>query len=119
MQVCTVDRYQGRDKEVILISLVRNNAARRVGDLLSDWRRVNVAITRARSKLIIVGSASTLEGDELLGKMVKFVTEEGRLVCPTEMALVEGTPEWCMRDAWATYRKMRASGGKSAKAADS
>jgi len=46
VEVCTVDRYQGRDKEVILLSLVRNNTECKIGDLLSDFRRINVAVSR-------------------------------------------------------------------------
>jgi DNA replication ATP-dependent helicase Dna2 len=58
VEVHTVDRYQGRDKEVIIVSLVRSNETQDSGGLLKDRRRVNVAVTRARTKLIIVGSGS-------------------------------------------------------------
>ena len=60
VEIDTADKLQGRDKEVVIISCVRSNNDKMVGDLLRDWRRVNVAITRARSKLLIVGSRSTL-----------------------------------------------------------
>ncbi|OVF07897.1 putative bifunctional ATP-dependent DNA helicase/ssDNA endodeoxyribonuclease [Clavispora lusitaniae] len=60
LEILTADRFQGRDKECIIISFVRSNKEKRVGDLLKDWRRVNVAVTRARSKLITVASKSTL-----------------------------------------------------------
>ena len=43
---------QGRDKECVLVSLVRSNSGREAGRLLADWRRVNVAVTRARAKLV-------------------------------------------------------------------
>ncbi len=62
LEVSTVDKFQGRDKLVIVLSLVRSNSAHEVGDLLRDWRRVNVAFTRSKAKLILVGSAGTLEG---------------------------------------------------------
>ncbi len=52
VEVHTVDRFQGRDKHVIILSLVRSNAASDVGELLKDWRRLNVAISRARCKLV-------------------------------------------------------------------
>lgn len=72
----TADRFQGRDKDIIILSCVRSNDADIVGDLLRDWRRVNVAMTRARSKLIIIGSRGTLaRGDALLAKLV-FLCEE-------------------------------------------
>ena len=77
VEMHTADRFQGRDKEVVVLSLVRSNEAGNVGDLLKDWRRVNVALTRARTKLIIVGSWDTVrKGNELLGKMCELV--EGR-----------------------------------------
>ena len=57
--VNTVDAFQGQERDVILVSLVRANEAGQIG-FLSDLRRMNVAITRARYKLIILGSADTL-----------------------------------------------------------
>ena len=70
LQIETVDKYQGRDKLCIIVSLVRCNSDRQVGNLLSDWRRLNVAFTRAKAKLIVVGSIETLESNNLLGKFV-------------------------------------------------
>lgn len=61
LEVQTVDTYQGRDKEVILLSMTRCNAEGAVGALLSDLRRLNVAFTRAKRKLVIIGSLQTLE----------------------------------------------------------
>ncbi|KAJ3091268.1 Tripartite DNA replication factor [Quaeritorhiza haematococci] len=66
IEVHTVDKYQGRDKPCIIVSLVRSNTKLNVGDLLRDWRRINVAFTRAKRKLIILGSKSTLEGGATL-----------------------------------------------------
>lgn len=57
--VNTVDAFQGQERDVILVSLVRANEEGQIG-FLSDLRRMNVAITRARYKLIILGSAATL-----------------------------------------------------------
>jgi len=71
----TTDKFQGRDKECIIISLVRSNSDGNIGDLLKDWRRINVAFTRARSKLIILGSKSTLSSNELLKKFVDLMYE--------------------------------------------
>jgi DNA replication ATP-dependent helicase Dna2 len=76
VEVDTPDRYQGRDKEVIIISLVRSNTRGDVGELLRDSRRVNVALTRARSKLMLVGSKSTLRnGSDLLSGTVSIIDE--------------------------------------------
>lgn len=59
ISINTVDGFQGQERDIILISLVRSNDAGQVG-FLHDLRRMNVAITRARMKLIIVGHGTTL-----------------------------------------------------------
>uniref|UniRef100_H3G6X5 DNA replication ATP-dependent helicase/nuclease n=2 Tax=Phytophthora ramorum TaxID=164328 RepID=H3G6X5_PHYRM len=55
VEVSTIDKYQGKDKDVILVSFVRCNEEKHVGELLTDWRRINVALTRAKQKLLLVG----------------------------------------------------------------
>ncbi|EDO04399.1 hypothetical protein SS1G_06882 [Sclerotinia sclerotiorum 1980 UF-70] len=62
VEMHTADRFQGRDKEVTILSLVRSNEAGNIGELLKDWRRINVAFTRAKTKLLVVGSRGTLKG---------------------------------------------------------
>lgn len=69
IEINTVDKYQGRDKACIIVSLVRSNDHSNVGDLLRDWRRVNVAVTRAKQKLILIGSLVTLKGSLLLQEL--------------------------------------------------
>ncbi|RHZ68543.1 bifunctional ATP-dependent DNA helicase/ssDNA endodeoxyribonuclease DNA2 [Aspergillus thermomutatus] len=76
LEMHTADKFQGRDKEVVILSCVRSNADNNVGDLLRDWRRINVAFTRARTKLLVVGSKSTLrDGNDLLRKYISMVEE--------------------------------------------
>lgn len=77
VEVLTADRFQGRDKNCIIISLVRANEKGVVGDLLRDWRRLNVTFTRAKSKLIIVGSGNTLETAEALNGFLKLIESKG------------------------------------------
>ncbi|KAK5134417.1 hypothetical protein LTR08_006464 [Meristemomyces frigidus] len=77
VEIDSADRFQGRDKECIILSMVRSNETGTVGELLKDWRRVNVAITRARSKLIVLGSRRTLVNNELLGKFFNLVESRG------------------------------------------
>ena len=60
VEVKTVDKYQGRDKACLLVTTVHSNAAGEVGLLLEDRRRINVLLSRAKHKLLLVGSASTL-----------------------------------------------------------
>ncbi|OWK56050.1 DNA replication ATP-dependent helicase/nuclease DNA2, partial [Lonchura striata] len=60
VEVNTVDKYQGRDKSIIIVSFVRNSIDENLGTLLKDWRRLNVAITRAKHKLVMVGCVPTL-----------------------------------------------------------
>lgn len=79
VEMHTADKYQGRDKEVVLMSCVRSNEEDKVGELLRDWRRVNVAVTRARSKLVMVGSRNTLERSEvaILTGIIDIMSEKG------------------------------------------
>lgn len=77
IRVATVDGFQGREKEIILLSLVRSNPRKEVG-FLSDPRRLNVALTRARSKLILLGDSTTLSADPLWQKFLLFAQKRGR-----------------------------------------
>eukprot|EP00736_Rhodelphis_marinus_P010559 Rmarinus@m.29999 len=70
IEVQTVDKFQGRDKQAVVVSFVRANTGAKVGPLLRDWRRINVALTRAKSKLVIIGSASTLSVVPILRNLI-------------------------------------------------
>ncbi|XP_037778324.1 DNA replication ATP-dependent helicase/nuclease DNA2-like [Penaeus monodon] len=62
IEVNTVDQYQGRDKSVIIYSCVRSGVTQvEAGEILQDERRLNVAVTRAKHKLIMVGDVTTLK----------------------------------------------------------
>ena len=60
VSVLTIDRSQGQDIPCVFVSMVRSNDENEIGELLLDARRLNVAITRAQRKLVVVGSKSTL-----------------------------------------------------------
>lgn len=68
----TVDGFQGQERDVILISLVRANEEGQIG-FLNDLRRMNVAITRARMKLIIMGNAATLTHHAFYKKLYEYI----------------------------------------------
>ena len=70
VEVQTVDTFQGRDKSCIIVSLVRSNAECAVGTLLLDWRRLNVAFTRAKTKLIVIGGRNTLKQSMVCAKFI-------------------------------------------------
>ena len=72
ISVNTVDGFQGQERDIIIISLVRSNSERQIG-FLNDLRRMNVAITRARMKLIIMGNASTLTGNKFYRQLYEYV----------------------------------------------
>jgi len=75
-EVNTVDGYQGREKEVIVVSFVRSNREKELG-FLKDLRRLNVALTRARRKLILIGDSETLSAHETYARLVNFIRSRG------------------------------------------
>ncbi|GBE84559.1 DNA replication ATP-dependent helicase/nuclease dna2 [Sparassis crispa] len=77
IEILTADRSQGRDKDCIIISMVRSNDHGQIGNLLKDWRRMNVTFTRARSKLIIFGSRKTLQDAPLLAEFFQLMDSQG------------------------------------------
>uniref|UniRef100_A0A2K5M5F7 DNA replication ATP-dependent helicase/nuclease DNA2 n=1 Tax=Cercocebus atys TaxID=9531 RepID=A0A2K5M5F7_CERAT len=76
VEVNTVDKYQGRDKSIVLVSFVRSNKDGTVGELLKDWRRLNVAITRAKHKLILLGCVPSLNCYPPLEKLLNHLNSE-------------------------------------------
>uniref|UniRef100_A0A2K5Q196 DNA replication ATP-dependent helicase/nuclease DNA2 n=1 Tax=Cebus imitator TaxID=2715852 RepID=A0A2K5Q196_CEBIM len=76
VEVNTVDKYQGRDKSIVLVSFVRSNKDGTVGELLKDWRRLNVAITRAKHKLILLGCVPSLNCYPPLEKLLDHLNSE-------------------------------------------
>lgn len=72
LSVNTVDGFQGQERDVIIVSLVRSNNDGQIG-FLRDLRRMNVAMTRARSKLIIIGDHETLAHHEFYKKLYEYI----------------------------------------------
>ncbi len=75
ISINTVDGFQGQERDVILISLVRSNTDGQIG-FLNDLRRMNVAITRARMKLIIIGDKETLCRHPFYKKLWEYINKE-------------------------------------------
>jgi predicted DNA helicase len=79
LEIDTVDGFQGREKEAVVISLVRSNPSQELG-FLTDLRRLNVALTRAKRKLVVVGDTATIADEEAYTAFVDHADEVGRLV---------------------------------------
>lgn len=78
VEVNSVDSFQGREKEAVVISLVRSNEKRETG-FLKDVRRINVAVTRARRHLCVVGDSDTVgSGKGFLKRWVEWLGDEAR-----------------------------------------
>jgi ATP-dependent RNA/DNA helicase IGHMBP2 len=76
LEVDTVDGFQGREKEAVVVSLVRANEAGEVG-FLADVRRMNVALTRARSKLVVVGDGATVSRHPFYDRFLRHAQAAG------------------------------------------
>ncbi len=76
LEVDTVDGFQGREKEAVVITTVRSNSTGEIG-FLGDRRRMNVALTRARRKLIVIGDSATLGGNEFFAAMLAYFEKIG------------------------------------------
>lgn len=74
ISVNTVDGFQGQERDIIIISMVRDNELGQIG-FLRDLRRMNVAITRARMKLIILGDAQTLTKHPFYRQLYEYIQE--------------------------------------------
>ncbi|XP_022897892.1 DNA replication ATP-dependent helicase/nuclease DNA2 isoform X3 [Olea europaea var. sylvestris] len=82
VEIHTIDKYQGRDKDCILVSFVRSSQKPGIGtsSLLGDWHRINVALTRAKKKLIMVGSCRSLSKVPLLKLLIEKVEEQSGML---------------------------------------
>lgn len=76
MSINTVDSFQGQERDIIYISLVRSNENGEIG-FLSDIRRMNVAMTRARKKLVIFGDSATIGQHPFYNALLDYVNETG------------------------------------------
>lgn len=75
ISVNTIDSFQGQERDIVCISLVRSNTKNEIG-FLSDIRRMNVAMTRARKKLIVIGDSATLSSSIFYKVFIEYVEEK-------------------------------------------
>jgi superfamily I DNA and/or RNA helicase len=74
ISIGTVDGFQGQERDIICISLVRSNDRNEIG-FLQDVRRMNVALTRAKMKLIVIGDSATLANHPFYKDFLSYVEE--------------------------------------------
>lgn len=72
VEVATVDGFQGRESDIIVLSLVRSNSKRDVG-FVADHRRLNVALTRAKRQVCLIGDSATIASSPLLASLLEYV----------------------------------------------
>ena len=92
VRIDTVDSFQGQQARVLILSLVRNNDKGLQGFLV-DQSRINVALSRAQDRLVVIGSLRMWNGANAptaLGSVVKYVTEQQKLF-PNDYEIVDGT----------------------------
>ena len=76
MRVSTIDSFQGQEQHSIIVSLVRSNDDGDIG-FLKDYRRMNVAITRAKEQLIVIGDSATIGADKFYHEFLTYIEENG------------------------------------------
>ncbi len=74
ISINTVDAFQGQERDTIYISLVRSNSSGEIG-FLKEYRRMNVAMTRAKNRLFIFGDSATLGADDFYAKLISYFDE--------------------------------------------
>uniref|UniRef100_A0A914I6H3 Uncharacterized protein n=1 Tax=Globodera rostochiensis TaxID=31243 RepID=A0A914I6H3_GLORO len=80
-EVSSVDSFQGQQREAIVMSLVRNNKMHELG-FLREYRRTNVAVTRAKRQFFLIGSSSMLNADRMLKELLDVIKTDGRVFGP-------------------------------------
>jgi ATP-dependent RNA/DNA helicase IGHMBP2 len=76
LRISTIDSFQGQEQENIIVSLVRSNDDGDIG-FLKDYRRMNVAITRAKEQLIVIGDSATVGADKFYSQFLTYVENHG------------------------------------------
>ena len=72
IRISTIDSFQGQENKIVILSLVRSNPDAIIG-FLKDYRRMNVAMTRAKEKLIVIGDSSTIGNDDFYAQFLEYM----------------------------------------------
>jgi len=83
----TIDRFQGSDRELVIFGLTHCPRDTKLGQIVRDWRRINVALTRSKRKLILISSVSALKASKtpVLEKLITLLAEKKWIVDVEEM----------------------------------
>ena len=76
LKISTIDGFQGQERDVVYISLVRSNMKKEIG-FLTDYRRMNVAMTRAKKMLVVVGDSGTIGANKFYKQFLDYCEKEG------------------------------------------
>ncbi len=76
LRISTIDSFQGQEKETVIVSLVRSNDDGDIG-FLKDYRRMNVAITRAKEQLFVIGDSATIGADPFYNAFLTYIEKQG------------------------------------------
>jgi ATP-dependent RNA/DNA helicase IGHMBP2 len=98
VEIKTIDGFQGGEKEVIILSLVRSNIGQNVG-FLGDKRRINVGVTRAKRHLAVICDSSTCGQDEFINGLLEHMEVHGEVVSALEYSL------WASLGGWTNSRE--------------
>ena len=77
LSINSIDAFQGQEREIVFISLTRSNDKAEIG-FLSDYRRMNVALTRAKKHLVVIGDSATIGGDDFYQKFIEYTETKGQ-----------------------------------------
>lgn len=123
LEIRSVDGFQGGERECIILSLVRSNQSREVG-FLSDHRRINVAVTRAKRHLCVICDSQTCSQDVFIGTLLRHITEGGEYRCVQELQFASDVELWARSGRTVVDQKQqqlqfeKASGQYTAKVSD-
>ena len=84
IEIQTIDSFQGQERDVIIVSLVRCNNSSEIG-FLQDYRRMNVAMTRAKKKLVLIGDSATLGKDLFYKALIEHSERKADYVSAWEL----------------------------------